>query len=71
MKNLTVELKDIYEEQNPDKKRELAVRLIENSHAKKTTKNQALFLVRSKLDSRNIDKFMTNYVLSGEGMKVS
>jgi hypothetical protein len=70
MKNLTVELKDIYAETNPAKKRELAKRLIENSHAKKTTKNQALFLVTSKLSANNIDKFMTNFVLSGEGMKV-
>lgn len=70
MKNLTEELKSIYSETDPTKKRELAKRLIENSHAKKTTKNQALFLVMTKLSANNIDKFMTNYVLSGEGMKV-
>lgn len=70
MKNLTEELKSIYSENDTTKKRELAKRLIENSHAKKTTKNQALFLVMTKLSANNIDKFMTNYVLSGEGMKV-
>jgi len=70
MKNLTSELKSIYGERDLNKKRELAKRLIENSHAKTTTKNQALFLVMNKLSVDKIDRFMTNYVLSGEGMKV-
>ena len=70
MKNLTSELKSIYAERDLTKKRELAKRLIENSHAKTTTKNQALFIVMNKLSVDKIDRFMTNYVLSGEGMKV-
>ena len=71
MKNLTVELKDVYAESDLTKKKELAKRLIENSHAKKTTKNQALFVLISRLDTPNkVDRFMTNYVFSGEGMKV-
>lgn len=70
MKNLTSELKNIYGERDLTKKRELAKRLIENSHAKKTTKNQALFIVMNKLSVDKIDRFMTNFVLSGEGMKV-
>ena len=70
MKNLTSELKSIYGERDLTKKRELAKRLIENSHAKTTTKNQALFIVMNKLSVDKIDRFMTNYVLSGEGMKV-
>ena len=70
MKNLTSELKNIYAERDLTKKRELAKRLIEISHAKTTTKNQALFIVMNKLSVDKIDRFMTNYVLSGEGMKV-
>lgn len=71
MKNLTSELKNVYAELNLTKKKELAKQLIENSHAKTTTKNQALFVLMNKLDSSNkINRFMTNYVLSGEGMKV-
>jgi hypothetical protein len=70
MKNLTAELKYIYAERDLTKKRELAKKLIEASHAKTTTKNQALFLVMNKLGVDKIDRYMTNYVLSGEGMKV-
>lgn len=70
MKNLTEELHNVYSETNLTKKRELAQRLIENSHAKKTTKKLALFLVMNKLSANKIDKYMTDYVLSGEGMKV-
>lgn len=69
MKNLTIELKDVFSATG-DQKRIVAETLINNSHAKTATKTMALFKLK-KLKPNQIDMFMTNYVLSGEGMKVS
>ena len=70
MKNLTSELQSVYAEHNITKKRELAAKLIEASHAKSTTKKLALFNISNNMSAKRIDKYMTDYVFSGEGMKV-
>lgn len=69
MKNLTVELQDIYNAKDRSEKLALCKTLIEQSHAKTTTKRLAFFQIE-KLGANALDKYMTNYVLSGEGMKV-
>jgi len=70
MKNLTVELQDIYNAKDRNEKLALCKILIDESHAKNTTKRIARFQIE-KLGADALDKYMTNYVLSGEGMKVS
>jgi hypothetical protein len=69
MKNLTIELQDIYNTKDRSEKLTLCKTLIEQSHAKATTKRLAYFQIE-KLGVDALDKYMTNYVLSGEGMKV-
>jgi hypothetical protein len=69
MKNLTIELQDIYNAKERNEKLALCKTLIEQSHAKATTKRLAYFQIE-KLGADALDKYMTNYVLSGEGMKV-
>lgn len=69
MKNLTSELQSVYNETNLIKKRELAKKLIEASHAKNTTKKLALHYIQN-MNAFKIDKYMTDYTMSGEGMKV-
>ncbi len=70
MKNLTQELQAVYSGKDLDTKRNAMLHLIEVSHAKKETKIKArlgLDLMRSPYQ---IDKFATNYMLSGEGLKI-
>jgi hypothetical protein len=69
MKNLTIELQDIYNVKDRSEKLALCKLLIEQSHAKVATKRLAYFQIE-KLGADALDKYMTNYVLSGEGMKV-
>jgi hypothetical protein len=70
MKNLTVELNDVFSAKSKDQKLSLAEALINNSHAKNETKKLALLRIKT-MSPAKIDFFMTNYVLSGEGMKTS
>ena len=68
--DLTNELKAVYASRNlADKKAALGV-LIDRSHAKAETKRKALLAVTTLMTAYKLDKFATNYVLSGEGMKV-
>ena len=54
-----------------EEKKSAMIAMIENSHAKKTTKT--LFMNKVKftgLSSRQVDKLAYDYMMSGEGMKV-
>jgi hypothetical protein len=70
MKNLTDELNNVFTATTREKKLALAETLINNSHAKSETKKLALLRIKN-MSPAKIDFFMTNYVLSGEGMKTS
>jgi len=70
VKNLTTEIQAVYSAKDFQSKKQAMLELIENSHAKKETKIKArlgLDLMRSPYQ---IDKFATNYMLSGEGLKI-
>tara|TARA_R100000808_G_scaffold24863_1_gene58885 strand:+ start:21616 stop:21831 length:216 start_codon:yes stop_codon:yes gene_type:complete len=69
-KDLTTELQKIYEIKNPAVKKTAMEELIKVSHAKAETKTLALLKLERMFKPSDIDKFATNYVLSGEGMKV-
>ncbi len=70
MKDLTLELTNIFSATTKEQKLALAEELINNSHAKKETKKLALLRIKT-MPIKKIDMYMTNYVFSGEGMKVS
>lgn len=70
VKDLTTHLQAVFVATGLDNKKNAVLELIENSHAKKETKKLRSYQA-SVLNSENkIDKFATNYVMSGEGMKV-
>lgn len=70
MKDLTRELQAVYRIEDVETKRQAMYTLIENSHATAETKRKAVNDVERMRTVYQIDKFATNYVLSGEGMKV-
>ena len=70
MKNLTAEITKIYSAKSFPDKKAAAIELISTSHAKSETKKLALLNIECAKSPAQIDKFMTNYMLSGEGMKV-
>ena len=71
MKNLTEELKAVYTATDFNTKKQAMLTLIDNSHAKKETKIKARLALDTTCRSNySIDKFATNYMLSGEGLKI-
>jgi hypothetical protein len=70
MKDLTAELQTVYNTSDLTEKKEAMYKLINASHAKALTKKQAIATVAKMTTSVMIDKFATNYMFSGEGMKV-
>lgn len=69
MKNLEKELSSVWNASGFMEKHEAMAKLIQESHAKKATKEKALRDIRS-LSPRQIDTFAANYMMSGEGLKV-
>lgn len=70
MKDLTKELESVWTAMSLLAKQEAMAKLIEQSHAKKETKEKALRQLKGINTAFKVDKFATNYMLSGEGMKV-
>ena len=70
MKNLTTEIQDVYAAKNLFEKKEKMQTLIENSHAKKETKKLSLLKLSWCKSNLEVDKFATNYMMSGEGLGV-
>jgi hypothetical protein len=69
MKNLETELKNVWSATDLSSKVEAMTSLINESHAKKATKEKALRDI-ARMSSKQIDKFAVNYMMSGEGMGV-
>ena len=70
MKDLSDMMVSVYLGITIEEKRNRMVALIEASHAKKETKKLALVKLSQLKTANAIDKFATNYTLSGEGMKI-
>lgn len=70
MKNLTTEIQAVYSAKDFQSKKQAMLSLIENSHAKKETKIKARLALDICRSPYSIDKFATNYMLSGEGLKI-
>jgi hypothetical protein len=69
MKNLDQLANEIWEQKCPQRKRELIHQLIDYSSAKKKTKILA-HMSTDGLPDWKLDRFVTNYKLSGDGHKV-
>ena len=69
MKNLERELKLVWNAPSWMEKYDAMSKLINESHAKKDTKEKALRDI-SQMTARQIDTFAANYMMSGEGLKV-
>lgn len=70
MKNLSEALKHVYNTSNIDDKKKLVLDMIQESSARTKTKSSAVTRVRQLSKAADVDRFATNYTLSGEGMKV-
>lgn len=70
MKDLTPSLKAVYEATDIEIKRALVLDLIKTSTGKAKTKQAAMAAVAGMTKQADLDKMATNYMLSGEGMKV-
>lgn len=70
MKDLTAELQTVYNTTDLAEKKKAMIAFINASHAKALTKKQAIASVSKMTSAHVIDKFATNYMFSGEGMKV-
>lgn len=69
IQNLTDLLKVVYEIPDIDSKRVAVLDLIKASKARVNTKANAVARVKRMNKTSDLDKFATNYTLSGEGMK--
>lgn len=69
MKNLETELKSVWSATDLPSKVAAMTSLINESHAKKTTKEKALRDI-TRMSAKQLDKFAVNYMMSGEGMAV-
>lgn len=69
MKNLDQLANEIWEQKCPQRKRELMHRMVDFSSAKKKTKILAHMSIDGMPDYK-LDRFVTNYKLSGDGHKV-
>jgi hypothetical protein len=70
MKDLTKELQSVFDAPDRMSKIKAMSDLINASHAKKNTKILALQKI-VHLSCERIDSFAANYMLSGDGMKIS
>jgi hypothetical protein len=70
MKDLTDAIKNVYGATTVEGKKLASIELIKESHGKPSTKYDALAKINRMRRATDIDVFMTNYMLSGEGMKV-
>lgn len=70
MKNLEQQLASVWSATDLEEKRAAARKLIDESHAKALTKSRAILDLEA-MTGPKIDQFMTNYMLSGEGLAVA
>ena len=70
VRDLTQDLQNVYACRNLSEKKAAANDLVNRSLATNETKRKALLSIIGCMTNYKLDKFMTNYVLSGEGMKV-
>ena len=70
MKNLSNELMAVYNAKTLTEKKNRMQDLIDRSHAKNETKNASKMKLVWCTSKLSVDKFATNYMLSGEGMKI-
>lgn len=70
MKDLTSHVQQVWAARDLPSKRLAVHELIDVSHATNETKKLSHFKVES-MNLSQLDKFASNYSLSGEGMKVS
>lgn len=70
MRNLTYYQKEIWSASTLDQKREIALEMIEGSHAKKETKFRNTRQVLGMKSPTRIDQWAANYAFAGEGMRV-
>lgn len=70
MKDLTKEINAVYNARTLTEKKNRMQDLIEKSHAKRETKNASKMKLVWCTSKLSVDKFATNYMLSGEGMKI-
>ena len=70
MKDLTKELNAVYNARTLNEKKINMLDLIDKSHAKNDTKSRSRLKLRLCTSKLSVDKFATNYMLSGEGMKI-
>jgi len=69
-KDLTAFVTFIFNARTLHEKKRIAQQMINESHAKKETKKLALLKLERMNSSSKVEKFCTNYMLSGEGLKV-
>lgn len=69
-KDLTAFVTEIFNVKSLPEKKQIARQMINESHAKKETKKLALLKLERMNSSSKVEKFCTNYMLSGEGLKV-
>lgn len=69
-KDLTAFVTEIFNARTLREKKEIARKMIRESHAKKETKKLALLKLEQMSSAAKVEKFCTNYMLSGEGLKV-
>ena len=70
MKDLTKEINAVYNAKTLTEKKNRMQDLIERSHATNQTKNASKMKLVWCTSKLSVDKFATNYMLSGEGMKI-
>ena len=68
--DLTANVQAVYEAKTLDAKKAAMLELIEQSHAKSATKDKARRELVRIGSMTKVDFFATNYMMSGEGMKV-
>lgn len=70
VRDLTSDLKAVYSCTSVEAKKQALIELVEHSFATKETKEKSYRTISALSSTFKLDKFATNYVLSGEGMKV-
>jgi len=70
MKDLSSYVNAVYAARSLELKKEKMREMIEASHAKKETKKLAFIKLEMCRSADAINKFATNYMFSGEGLKV-
>ena len=70
MRDLTKEVTAVCNARSLESKKVAMKALIESSHAKKETKKLSKVKVDMTRSASALDKMATNYLLSGEGLKV-